>query len=174
MNREENIKIFENTCYFNKNNPTLINAIKHSITNQELITNQSEISSPIFEVPANVIVSKKRSFEAASYYKDSKVCVLNFASATHPGGGVKNGATAQEECLCRTSTLYECLADIKLWKNYYMSNRESGGYLYNDKLIYTPNVVVFKTDTASPILLKENEWYKTDVITCAAPNLRAL
>lgn len=34
------------------------------------------------------------------------------------------------------------------------------------------NVVVFKSDTASPRLLPEKDWYAVDVITCAAPNLR--
>jgi uncharacterized protein (TIGR02452 family) len=38
--------------------------------------------------------------------------------------------------------------------------------------IYTPGVTVFKTDTANPTLVPENEWYDVDVITCAAPNLR--
>ena len=34
-----------------------------------------------------------------------KVLVLNFANPVHPGGGVRQGARAQEEDLCRQSTL---------------------------------------------------------------------
>ena len=46
----------------------------------------------------------------------------------------------------------------------------------NDDLIYTPNVVVFKsderTDPVYPKMMEQNEWYKVDVITCAAPELK--
>ncbi len=43
---------------------------------------------------------------------------------------------------------------------------------YNDDCIYTPGVVVFKSDEHVPELLPQGEWYNVDVISCAAPNLR--
>ena len=48
-------------------------------------------------------------------------------------------------------------------------------YMGNDDLIYTPDVVVFKTDERTepiyPKLMEPNEWYKVDIITSAAPEL---
>lgn len=45
----------------------------------------------------------------------------------------------------------------------------------NDDLIYTPDVVVFKTDEHTdsiyPKMMERSEWYKVDVITCAVPEL---
>lgn len=126
---------------------------------------------------AKVLVSKKRSFEAASQYSGRKICVLNFASATNPGGGVVRGANAQEEALCRCSTLYSCISDMETAGSFYDSHQQKlrDGQmtsLYNDDCIYTPNITIFKTDTAKPELLPETSWYEADVISCAAPNLR--
>ena len=44
--------------------------------------------------------------------------------------------------------------------------------LLNDDCIYTPGVMVFKSDTDYPQLLPEEKWYSVNVLTCAAPNLR--
>lgn len=35
-------------------------------------------------------------------------------------------------------------------------------------------MVVFKSDTVHPELMQERDWYQVDVITGAAPNLRAI
>ena len=45
----------------------------------------------------------------------------------------------------------------------------------NDDVIYTPDVIVFKTDERTdpvwPQMMPHEDWYKVDVITCAAPEL---
>lgn len=122
--------------------------------------------------PAQVIVSRKRTLEAASAYIGKKVCVLNFASATNPGGGVTRGSSAQEEAICRCSSLYFNLREKRMWEGFYAPHRAQKNPLHNDDCIYTPGVVVFKSDTAAPQALPPDEWYTVNVLTCAAPNLR--
>lgn len=59
-----------------------------------------------------------------------------------------------------------------LWDGFYIPHRAASDPVHNDDIIYTPGVVVFKTDTSAPVTMPESEWYEVDVITCAAPNLR--
>ena len=125
-----------------------------------------------FEDEAKIIVSTKRTFEAAAGYAGQKVAVHNFASATNPGGGVTRGSSAQEECLCRCSGLYFCLSVPEMMKGFYYPHRNEKNPINNADIIYTPDVTVFKTDTNKPKLMDEKDWYEVDVITCAAPNLR--
>lgn len=126
-----------------------------------------------FRDPARVIVTQNRTLQAACQYNNAKVAVLNFASATNPGGGVTRGSSAQEEALCRCSTLYPCLTMPKLWDSFYQFHRNRKDALYTDACIYTPEVVVIKSDTASPERLPHERMRKVDVISCAAPNLRS-
>lgn len=175
MRREENINIFQDTLRIFQENECLIKATKVAQENQQVIPETEILDDArtiLYDNPATVIVSKKRSFEAASAYKDQKVCVHNFASASNPGGGVKNGANAQEECLCRCSNLYLCLKMPKLWDDFYLPHRTARNPLHNDDIIYTPGVRIIKSDTATPKLLPKSQWFDVDVITCAAPNLR--
>lgn len=134
-----------------------------------------ELSPPAGSLPI-VTVSGRKTFEAAKRLIDEDpsrhVAVLNFASATNPGGGVFRGSSAQEENLCRCSTLYPTLDQQRFWDGYYHFHRERGDVRYSDACIYTPDVVVFKRDAEFPELMPESDWFKVDVITCAAPNLR--
>ena len=87
-------------------------------------------------------ISSKRTFEAAmSVAPGKKVCVLNFACGTHPGGGVNGGASAQEESLCRCSTLYPV---IKKQSPFYLYNSVKKSEAYTDICIYSPEIVVIK------------------------------
>lgn len=175
--RENNIRIFENTKALCGTHPTLKASIEYSQVTQAMISeNQKLDMSDLshYAEPANIIVSKKRTYEAANAYTrlGLRTAVLNFASASNPGGGVVNGSSAQEESLCRCSTLYFCLNTQELWDRFYTPHRKERNPLHNDDCIYTPGVTVFKSDTDEPKLLPERAWYKVDVLSCAAPNLR--
>lgn len=175
MGRDENVTVFKDTENLCKTNPRISEAVKRVTSAQKLILEGdalSEQKKDLYEDVANIIVTKKRTFEAAEAYKNQHVAVHNFASASNPGGGVTKGANAQEECLCRCSGLYFCLNTPAMWDGFYKPHRDAHDPIHNDDIIYTPGVTVFKTDTATPQLLPEAEWYDVDVITCAAPNLR--
>lgn len=67
---------------------------------------------------------------------------LNFASATHPGGGFLSGARAQEEYLARSSGLWACLRDNPM----YAFHHERLDPFYSHYVIYSPGVPVFRDD----------------------------
>lgn len=177
MGRTENIQIFEDTRYLYNTYPTLKEAVERSLEKQLFVPESARVASHSgerrFEKEVTVVVSRRRSFEAAQRYAGKNVCVLNFASASNPGGGVERGASAQEECLCRCSTLYASLSCQKMWDDFYRPHRRDRDPLHNDDCIYTPGVMVFKSDTSEPRKLPERMWYSVNVLTCAAPNLRA-
>ena len=176
MGRFENAEAFRDTERMCRENGRLRAAIAASRKGQRLIVEGAAVGGVDlnrFDEVAKVVVSSKRTFEAAvAYAGRMRTCAHNFASATNPGGGVVNGSSAQEESLCRCSTLYFNLNVREMWDGFYTPHREAHDPLHNDDLIYTPGVVVFKSDTAYPRTLDESEWKTLDVVTCAAPNLR--
>ena len=122
----------------------------------------------------NAYTTGERTFEAAKRLMsegDEKVAVLNFANSVRPGGGVKGGSSAQEEQLCRCSNLFPIIDQIRFHDLYYLVNTEKRSPLGSDAIIYAPDVTVFKSDADYPEMLPEKDWFKADVITCAAPNL---
>lgn len=97
----------------------------------------------------------------------SSICVLNFASARSPGGGYLRGGNAQEEALCRATTLYPALAAQVA---FYAANKAWPNAIYSDALIYSPSVRLIRDDRGSlrpdPLPLS--------VISAPAPNISAL
>lgn len=176
-NREKLVQIFEDTLHLCRANEVLKKSVEESINNSVLYKENFYPKLPTKKFSATKIsVNKYRTFETVQYYKkkfpELKVAALNFASATNVGGGVTKGSKAQEESLCRCSTLYPVLNTEYNLKNFYDFHRRKRDVRYTDSCIYSPNVIIFKSDTDSPQILPENKWTMADILTCAAPNLR--
>lgn len=111
--------------------------------------------------------------ETRSISKDTKILALNFANPYHPGGGVRRGANAQEEDLCRRSGLLLSLESDKA-NSYYQYNllnaaRDFYGNDYGtNSMILTPFVNVLK-DKCYKL---QEEHPVVGVLTVAAPIIR--
>jgi len=111
-----------------------------------------------FEVINDTTLEAARKLVAEGF----KPVALNFASARHPGGGFLNGARAQEESLCRSSALYECINGNAMYRHHATL---SGGF-YTNYAIYSPAVPVFKDDDGNRL----DEPYLCAFVTSPAVN----
>ncbi|KAK6339769.1 hypothetical protein TWF718_009163 [Orbilia javanica] len=115
----------------------------------------SVVYSDTFDAARDIVsrlkTQKHREYESGKV----RVGVLNMASNTQPGGGVLNGSQAQEETLCRRSTLYPSLLQSHFHP------------LPAGSAIFTPDVLVFMNQSYE--MLKSEDRFYTDVISMAAP-----
>ncbi len=190
---EKRINSFRDTVKQCRSNDSLRSDISQSIRGQKVILEHDSL--PLMSAGLNnyikqhdgkhtskVSVNGLDTFSAAlNHVAEGKTTVLNFANFFTPGGAVEYGANAQEEALCRTSTLYVCLTDDKNVKtDFYLAHehtamglkeaeKEQYGTMHNNDCIYTPNVVIFKDPKTEENLLTSDYGF-VDVISCAAPN----
>ena len=92
------------------------------------------------------------------------VLVLNFANPVNIGGGVYKGARAQEEDLCRRSSLLRSL-ETRHSLRYYSYNRKLHTHMGSDAMIFSPEVEIFRDECGELM----NETVIVAVLTCAAP-----
>ncbi|OLR93921.1 TIGR02452 family protein [Actinokineospora bangkokensis] len=104
---------------------------------------------------------------AAGKRLGGRTACLNFASARKPGGGFLNGAQAQEESLARASALYPTLLAAE---DFYAHHRANHDLVYTDRVIYSPDVPVYRDDDGA--LLAQP--YPLSFLTAAAPNRSAI
>ena len=139
------VNVFQDTLE-NSKNLTDSTTSKHTFdeTNPPRLTMFKDIISVINTDSVSAVVE---------YSKLGKTCVLNMASYKRPGGGVHNGARAQEECLFRCSNLIQVVPT-----SFYP--------LEVNEALYTKDAIFFKD--------KDYEYMEPvvcDVITIAAINL---
>ena len=106
-----------------------------------------------------------RRLKASKSASEGKTLVMNFANAHNPGGGFRLGANAQEEALCRCSTLYASITSKKASEMYKYNNTHFS-QVESDYMLFSPKVCVFRDETyqflEEPVVL--------GVVTIAAPN----
>ena len=95
---------------------------------------------------------------------DKPVLVLNFANPVNIGGGVYRGASAQEEDLCRRSSLLRSLENSRAVR-YYGYNRGLHTHMGSDAMVFSPEVEIFRDERG--VLMDETVIIA--VLTCAAP-----
>ena len=175
--RKEKLRqVFEDTERYYQTDEILKKSIEESIM-KTVIYQEGYNFQPIQKrfAQTTVSVNALKSLEAGMSYKKknrkSKIGILSFASGTNPGGGVRNGSSAQEESICRCTTLAAVLDAEKNRKEFYSFHKSQHDQRYTSTVIYTPNIIAFKTDDDIPSLLPRQKWNAFDFISCAAPNL---
>ena len=112
-------------------------------------------------------VANADSLQAAA--DGENVLVMNFANAHVAGGGFWLGASAQEEALCRNSTLYASISSPAA-RAMYRANNWPLHAMETDAMIYSPSVAVFRAPSGE-LLAKP---YVVSVVSLPAPNRRGL
>lgn len=140
--------------------------------------------------PARLILTNGKSLQSMNavmfrYFRGQqlKCGVLNFANFFKPGGGVVEGAGAQEECLCRITTLYDAI--FKMKNDFYEANKRRRQNAKDapsalswvdigvfNRIIYTQNVRQIKEDTRYGRIGEYIDGPTFDVVTAAMPELR--
>ena len=137
----------------------------------------SPVDKPMVEGGTTVLVEQGDCLKVAERFVQEGYhpALLNFASAGHPGGGVEGGARAQEETICRRSTLTRSIFsfDAVYARRYGYTHREGNNYPLTRSLdfsmVYSPDVTVFRE--AGPDYTLMEHPFKVGVITNAALNL---
>lgn len=148
------------------------NTFSHDIYKATLYTPKDlkgiEVSIPLNLPKAKITIYNQDTCECARRFIDSGyTSILNFASAKHVGGGFLTGAMAQEEAICRNSTLYASI-NSDTAKEYYVYNdvHSSSEPMYSDYTIFSPCVQVFR-DSKGNLLDRP---YTISAITSPAVN----
>lgn len=139
--------------------------VRRAIENtMSYLPNQSFAESVNGNHQTGISIENTTTLDAASSLiaEGYRPAILNFASATHAGGGFLGGARAQEEYLARSSALYACIKNNEMYA-FHRSRRDP---LYTDYAIYSPDVPLFRSDDGSLL----DKPFTVGIITCPAVN----
>jgi len=163
---KQNETIFENLIASNervKSTYDTAHLYDHTIPLEPLET--EEFGSPPPKVPVKVVPLD--TFDCAEKLNQlglKDIACLSMANAFVPGGAYLEGSSAQEEALCRRSTLYLTIRP----ELHLHPIPDHGG-------IYSPDVCVFrKSDDNQCELLEEQDYWYTSVISVAGISRPAL
>lgn len=136
-----------------------------------VLANVTAAPSPNLQTRFEVTSESSTAAAQRLHAEGSHPTVLNYASATRPGGGYLGGARAQEEDLCRSSALHTLLA-APVCRSFYTGHRRpTRDARYSHSIIWTPGVPVYRDASTCALLAHP---YPTSFITAAAPNAGAL
>ncbi len=183
MNKNKNLSIAEKTLqiikegsYYNKEKQIDVKSLIESSVENTLTFSPEELEVLVKsqarnlkgDISTSISVLNCSTLEALQKeIENLRIGVLNFASAKNPGGGLLGGASAQEESLARSSSLYASLIKDK---TLYQTNKSNTTFLYSDYMIYSPNVIFWMNDDGNFF----DEYKIVDVITSPAPNKGAM
>lgn len=169
MNYISLINIFYDTQDMILDSPDLQSSISNTLSSSQVYLENFTSSLHNIKSTGNIEVLETTTFQCARDLQPTtdKIAVLNFANPVEPGGGVLRGAMAQEECICRCSTLYNVISQPQFIEDYYDYHYDCCDNDASDRLIYTPSITVIKSDDHMPL----DTYFNVDVITCAAPYL---
>ena len=103
---------------------------------QELLREDDSAFHP--SDPCRIIIENCDSFESARKLKNP--LVMNFANAHVAGGGFLGGAVAQEEALCRCSTLYASISSEPAKEMYHYNNTHASA-VESDYMLLSPECI---------------------------------
>jgi len=174
--REPRREIFEGTIKIVQNGGYYVNNTFITIPNT-LPSNKSEY----FEAPEKL--SSKSDYQtkysvinadcletAEMFIKAGlNTCVLNLASGHNPGGGVVNGAGAQEENIFRRTNLFLSLYQFAPYANEYGIKKHFKSYPLNKNTggIYSADITVFRGSEKNGYCLLKNP-YNISFVTVSA------
>ena len=157
-NKEQRVEIFKKLeTHFIENIKN-----KYKIDERAVVIDLNNQKSKYNVLKCSVTYHKENVTETINKYKEP--LVLIFGSATKAGGGVINGASAQEEDIALKTTWY---FHAKNNPEYY--NIEHKSLCYTELALYVKNGLIL-TDTYDFPITPE----KISFIACAAPNLTAM